>query len=105
MPKKRASGVPSTYEQQQEIRQQRQRMMAQKGHEQMEYVQGSGDAAAAQKRKSASVDYSKARSGGYSGPSMDTLNGLLERAQASGDAARIKRVKDQIAQAKKAGAK
>lgn len=112
--KKQSSGVPSTYEQQQAMRQQRQRMMQSKGSapqtsgkgkDQMVYAEGKADAAAAQKRQSQSVDYSKARTGSYSGPSLDTLNGMLERAQASGDAARIKRVKDQIAAAKKAGAK
>lgn len=104
MPKK-SSGIPATYEQQQQIRQQRQRMMGNKNKDHMAYVEGSGSAAAGAKKRSESVDYSKARTGGYSGPPLATLDKLLEGAQASGDAARIKRIKDQIAAAKKAGAK
>lgn len=105
MPKKQSNGIPTTYEQQQAMRQQRQGMMDKKAKDQMMYVEGAGSASAAQKKQSQSVDYGKARSGGYSGPSLDMLNSMLERAQASGDPARIQRVKDQIAQAKKAGAK
>lgn len=104
MPKKQSS-LPNAYEQQQQIRQQRQRMMTQKGHEQMEYVEGKGNAAQAAKKQSQSVDYSKARSGGYSGPSLDMLGSMLERAEASGNADRIKSIKDQIRIAKKQGAK
>ena len=105
MPKKQANGIPATYEQQQMMRQQRQHMMDKKAKDQMAYVQGSGDAAASVKKRSESVDYSKARTGGYSGPSLETLNQMLERAKASGSASRIKGIEDQIRIAKKQGAK
>lgn len=105
MPKKQSNGIPATYEQQQMMRQQRQNIATKKGKEQMAYVQGKGAAESAVKQRSQSADYSKARSGGYSGPSLSTLNDLLERAKTSGDAGRIKRVQAQISQAKKAGAK
>lgn len=105
MPKKQSKGLPTAYEQQQEMRQQRQRMMTQKGSEQMVYAEGKADATAAQKRQSQSVDYGKARSGGYSGPSLSTLEEMLERAQTSGNASRIKGIQDQIKTAKKQGAK
>lgn len=101
MPKK--TGIPSTYEQQQMMRQQRQNLT--KGKETMAYVQGNGAAESAAKKQSQSVDYNKARSGGYSGPSLDTLNEMLERAKASGSASRIKGIQDQIRIAKKQGAK
>jgi hypothetical protein len=104
MPKRQANGIPVSYEQQQEIRKQRQRIMNKK-QDQMAYAQGSGDAAAAAKKQSEAVDYSKARSGGYSGPSLDMLNQMLERAKASGSANRIKGIEDQIRIAKKQGAK
>lgn len=105
MPKKTSGGIPATYEQQQMMRQQRQNIVNKKNKEQMAYVQGSEDAAAATKKQSQSVDYSKARSGGYSGPSLSTLSEMLERAKASGSASRIKGIEDQIRIAKKQGAK